>query len=191
MANKRLPIVLHLPLEEIARRYRACRSGVEKTHWQILWLLTRPDQPLGPAQAAQQVGLSPTWVRALLKRWNADGPAGLADRRVEANGGQSKLTPEQHVDLWAALRQSPPDGGLWTGTKVASYVRDRWDVRICKQTGWGWLKGLGFSLQVPRPSHPEAATPATRRAWKRCPGRPDGRAAPRQPRQGRRALGRG
>jgi hypothetical protein len=32
MANTRLPIVLHLPPEEIARRSRVCRSGVEKTH---------------------------------------------------------------------------------------------------------------------------------------------------------------
>jgi transposase len=191
MANTRLPIVLHLPPEEIARRYRSCRSGVEKTHWQVLWLLTRPGQPLSPAQAAQQVGLTPVWCRALLKRWNADGPVGLADRRVGANGGQSKLTPEQHIDLWAALRKSPPYGGLWTGPKVAAYVRDRWDVRVCKQTGWEWLRGLGFSPQVPRPSHPEAATPAAQRAWERRPGRPAGRAAPPASRQARRALGRG
>jgi transposase len=191
MANARLPIVLHLTPEEIARRYRAGRSGLEKTHWQVLWLLTRPDQPLSPAQAAQQVGLTPVWCRALLKRWNADGPAGLADRRKAANGGHSKLTPEQHIDLWAALRKSPPDSGLGTGPKVAAYVRDRWDVRVCKQTGWEWLRGLGFSPQVPRPSHPEAATPAARRAWKRRPGGPDGRAAPGAPRQARRALGRG
>src|SRR3954468_23369863 len=191
MANARLPIVLHLPPEEIARRYRACRSGVEKPHWQVLWLLPRPGQPLSPAQAAAQVGLTPVWCRALLKRWNAQGPAGLADRRVRAHGGQGKLTAEQHVDLWAALRRSPPDGGLWTGPKVAAYVLDRWGVRVCKQTGWAWLRGLGFSLQVPRPSHPEAATPAARRAWKRRPGRPAGRAPTPASRQARRAVGRG
>jgi transposase len=191
MANARLPIVPHLLPEEIARRYRACRSGVEKTHWQVLWLLTRPGQPLSPAQAARQVGLSPVWARTLLKRWNDQGPAGLADRRVATNGGQSKLTAEQHIDLWAALRKSPPDGGLWTGPKVAAYVLGRWGVHVRKQTGWKWLCGLGFSLQVPRPSHPEAAAPAARRAWKRRPGRPDGRAAPPAPRPGRRAVGRG
>ena len=48
MSRTRLPIVPHLTPEEIARRYRACRTGVEKTHWQLLWLLTRPEQPLGP-----------------------------------------------------------------------------------------------------------------------------------------------
>lgn len=191
MSRTRLPIVPHLPPEEIARRYRACRTGVEKTHWQVLWLLTRADQPLSPARAAAQVGLTPVWARALLKRWNAEGPAGLADHRAAANGGHCKLSTDQQVDLWAALQQPPPDGGLWTGPKVAAYVRDRWGVAVCKQTGWGWLRTLGLSLQVPRPSHPGAATPAARRAWKRRPGRPARRLAPAASGQGGRAVGRG
>lgn len=36
MARPRLPIIPHLSPEAITRRYRLCRSGVEKTHWQIL-----------------------------------------------------------------------------------------------------------------------------------------------------------
>jgi transposase len=191
MANTRLPVALHLPPEEIARRYRACRTGVEKTHWQILWLLTRPEGPLSPAQAAALVGLTPVWVRAILKRWNAEGPDGLADRRKATNGGRSKLSTDQQIDLWDAVQHPPPDGGLWTGPKVAGYVRDRWGVEVCVQTGWDWLRGLGFSLQVPRPSHPEAATPADRRAWKRCPGHSPRRTAPAASRAGRRAVGRG
>jgi transposase len=190
MANTRLPVVLHLPPEQIARRYRACRSGVEKTHWQVIWLLTRPDQPLSPAQAAAFVGLTPVWVRALLKRWNAEGPDGLADRRG-TNGGHSKLSTDQQIDLWDALQHAPPDGGLWTGPKLAAYVRDRWGVVVCKQTAWDWMRGLGFSLQVPRPSHPEAATPAERRAWKRRPGGAARGTAPTASREGRRVVGRG
>src|SRR5262245_214146 len=92
MARPRLPIVLHLSPDEIARLYRTCRTGVEKTHWQILWFLTRTAEPPTPAQVASQVGLTPAWVRTVLKRWNAQGPEGLADRRPLTNGGQSKLT---------------------------------------------------------------------------------------------------
>jgi transposase len=191
MARPRLPIAPHLSHEEIARRYRACRSGVVKTHWPALRLLTRPGDPPTPAAVAPQLGLSAGWVRALIKRWNADGPDGLADRRKGANGGRPKLTTDQRVDLWAALQQPPPGGGLWTGPKVAAYVRDRRGVVVCKQTGWEWLRGLGFSLQVPRPSHPGAATPAEQRAWKRRPGRPAGRAAAGAPGQGGRVVGRG
>jgi transposase len=191
MANARLPIADHLPHEEIARRYRSCRDAAEKTHWQLLWLLTRPEDPLSPAQAAQQVGLSAVWARSLIKRWNAEGPDGLADHRKGSNGGRNKLSTDQQIDLWDALQHAPPDGGLWTGPKLAAYARDRWGASVHKQTGWKWLRGLGFSPQVPRPSHPEAATPAARRAWKRPAGGPRGRAAGGRPREGRRGVGRG
>ena len=40
MSRTRLPIVLHLPPEEICRVYRACLTGVEKTHWHLIWLMT-------------------------------------------------------------------------------------------------------------------------------------------------------
>ena len=100
MSRPRLPIVPHLAPEQVYRHYRACRTGVEKTHWQLLWLLTRPEDPLAPAQAAAQVGLSAVWARAVLKRWNADGPAGLADRRA-APTRHGKLRTTTDV-LWAA-----------------------------------------------------------------------------------------
>src|ERR671917_1773000 len=106
MSRTRLPIVPHLTPDQIYRRYRACRTGVEKTHWHLIWLLTRPEQPLAPAQAAAAVGLTAVWARALLKRWNAEGPAGLSDRRVAANGGQGKPSPDQRVDPLAALPPS-------------------------------------------------------------------------------------
>jgi len=191
MSRTRLPIVLHLTPEEIYRRYRTCRTGVEKTHWHLIWLLTRSESPRSPAQAAAAVGLTAVWARAILKRWNAEGPAGLIDRRGDTNGGHSKLTTDQQVDLWAALQQPPPDGGLWTGPKVRGYVRDRFGVGIAKPTGWRWLRGLGFSLQVPRPCHPKAATPAQQQAWKRGHGPVDCRAAPPAPREAGRVLGRG
>jgi transposase len=191
MARPRLPIVPHLSPAEIARRYRACRTGVEKTHWQILWLLTRSEAPPTPAAVAVQVGLTPAWVRTVLKRWNAEGPAGLSDRRATVNGGQPRLSDEQQAARFEALQGRPDDGGLWTGPKVAAYARDRWGVAVCAETGWRWLIRLGLSLQAPRPRNPAAATADEQRRWKRRPGRADRRAAPRASRQDRGAVGRG
>ena len=165
MSRTRLPIAPHLTPEEIYRRYRACRTGVEKTHWHLIRLMTRPERPLVTAQAAAAVGLSAVWARALVHRWNADGPDGPADRRAGTCRGRNKLTTDQQIDLWAALQQPPPDGGLWTGPKVARYARDRWGVEVVPQTGWRWLARLGFSLRVPRPRHPKAATPEQQRGW--------------------------
>src|SRR5262245_855937 len=190
MPRPRLPIAPHLGHDAIARRDRACRTGVEKTPWHALRLLTRPHDPPGPAAVAAQLGLSAGWVRALIQRWNADGPDGLADRRG-ANGGRPRLSTDQQVDLGAALQPPPPDGGLWAGPKGAAYVRGRWGVSVCKQAGWEWLRGPGFRLQVPRPRHPQAADPAAQRVWERRPGRAGGRGAAAAPGQGGRGVGRG
>ena len=171
MARPRLPIVPHLTPDEIARRYRSRRGGVEKTHWQVLWLLTRTDPPPSPAAVAAAVGLTPAWVRSLIRRWNAHGPDALGDRRAISNGGHPKLTAGQRAELDEALQKTPPDGGLWTGPKVAAYVRARWDICVCVQAGWQWLRGLGLSLQVPRPRNPGAATEGQQRAWKEATDR--------------------
>jgi transposase len=160
----RIPFVRHRTVNQIANQYRACRPPVEKTRWHALWLLARTDVPRTPAQVADLVGLSDVTVRDILHRWNADGPAGVADRRRN-NGAAPKLAARQRQALLAALHKRPPDGGLWTGPKVARYVADRWRVAVDPTTGWRWLRDLGFTLQVPRPSHPQSADRPTRRRW--------------------------
>src|SRR5262245_21918791 len=162
----RLPFVRHRTANQIRSKYRACRHPVEKVRWHALWLLARVDEDRTPAEVAGLVGLSAVTVRAVLHRWNARGPAGVADGRA-GNGSPPKLTPRRRAALYAALQERPPDRGLWTGPKVARYVRDRWGVRVCPQTGWRWLVDLGFSLQVPRPAHPRSADRPARGRWKK------------------------
>src|SRR4051794_11238380 len=167
---KRLPVVRHLSADRAEAEYRACRHPVEKTRWHAIWLLLRTDPVRTPAEVADLVGLSVITARDVLKRWNEHGPDGLADGRKN-NGSDSKLGADQRAQLLAALKKRPPDGGLWSGPKVAAFVRQKWGVEICPQTGWKWLVDLGFTLQVPRPSHPQAADPATQKRWKKTYGR--------------------
>ena len=159
-----LPVASHLTPEEIDQRYRSCSDAAEKSRWHVLWLVTRPDRPVSATAAASLVGFTPAWGRAILKRYNAHGPEGLTDRR-QGNGARFKLTPPQQAELFAALQKPPADGGLWSGPKVAAFVRDRFGLVIVNQTGWLWLKDLGFRLVVPRPRHPKAATPEQQRVW--------------------------
>jgi transposase len=161
---KRLPVLARLLPEEVGSRYRSCPDPKEKTRWHLIWLLLRPDDPLSCEQAAPLVGLSDVYARAVLRRWNAHGPDGLADRRRH-NQSPGKLTAAQQAELLTAVQGESPDGGLWSGPKVAAYVRDRWGVAVCDQTGWRWLRKLGFRLVVPRPRHPKAATAAQQRRW--------------------------
>ena len=162
----RIPFIRHRTANQIRAKYRACRRPVERTRWHAIWLLARTDAPRTPAQVAAVVGLSDVTVRAVLHRWNARGPTGLTDGR-KGNGSPPRLTGRQRGALYAALQQRPPDGGLWTGPKVARYVRDRWQVAVGPVTGWRWLRDLGFTLQVPRPSHPRSADRAARWRWKK------------------------
>src|SRR5262245_65523424 len=115
---QRLPVVRHLTAHQARARYRACRHPVEKVRWHALWLLLRTDEPRTPAQVAALVGLSVITTRAVLHRWNADGPAGLTDRRA-TNGSKPRLTEGQRAEVFGALKKPPPAGGLATGPKVA------------------------------------------------------------------------
>jgi transposase len=177
---QRLPVARHLTANQARAKYRACRHPIEKVRWHAIWLLLRADRPRTPAQASEAVGLSVITVRGLLQRWNDCGPAGLTDRRAN-NRGRPRLTGGQRAALFAALKKRPPDGGLWNGPKVAAFVRDQWGVAVCPQTGWQWLKDLGFTLQVPRPRHPKAAGPAARRRWGKKPAGEAGPAAGEAP----------
>jgi transposase len=163
---RRLPFVRHLPVSKLRYKYRSSRHRVEKPRWHALWLLARTDHPRTPAEVADVVGLSAVTVRAVLHRWNAHGPDGVGDLRKH-NGADPKLTARRRDALYAALLRRPPDGGVWTGPKVARYVRDRWRVTVRPETGWRWLVALGFTLQVPRPTHPRAADARTRHRWKK------------------------
>ena len=160
----RLPVVPHLTPEEIDQRYRSCSDAAEKTRWHVLWLVTRPDQPVWATAAARLVGFTPVWGRAILKRYNARGPEALTDRR-RGNGAAFKLSPPQQAELFTALQKPPPDHGLWSGPKVATFVRDRFGIAVCVSTGWQWLTELGFRLVVPRPRHPKAATREQQQEW--------------------------
>src|SRR5262249_44525128 len=178
---QRLPVVRHLTANQAKARYRACRHPIEKVRWHAVWLLLRADEPRTPAEVAAVVGLSVITTRAVLHRWNDHGPGGLADRR-KGNGSKPRLTDAQRAELFSALKGRPPDAGLWTGPKVAAYVRDRWGVDVWPPTGWRWLVELGFTLQVPRPSHPRSASPAARRRWGEKPPPAAGPAASPTPR---------
>ena len=167
---RRLPVERHLTADQAWARYRASSHPIEKTRWHALWLLLRTDEPRTPAQVTGVIGLSVIAVRQALRRWNQLGPDGLTDRR-RGNGAAPRLTPDRRAALRAALRRRPPDGGLWSGPKVARYARGRWGVRAGPRTGWRWLRELGFTLQVPRPAHPRAAGAAARRRWKKICGR--------------------
>jgi hypothetical protein len=121
------------------------------------------------SQVAALLSFSARWVRLLLrKRYNDHGPDSLGDRRQSYGSAPVILTPEALTLLKERLKTPPEDGGLWTGPKVA-----RWLARLHKletvhdQRGWDALIAIDYSIQKPRPRHPNAAGEEDRAALKK------------------------
>jgi len=166
MAHPRLKIVPHLSPSEVKSRYQNCSNAVEKIHWQAIWLLCKEDNPLSTEDVAKVIGYSAGWVRVLARRYNEDGPNGIEDKRKE-NGVEPLLNEAQRKVLEEKLMNDPPDGGLWTGRKVSLAIKEIIGRKVSLVTGWSYLKSIGFTLQVPRPSHTQSATREEQEAFKK------------------------
>ena len=104
----------------------------------------------------------------MLVRYNADGPEALGDLRRSNGAPATILKPDLLDRLRDRLRESPPDGGLWSSRKVANWMAGELGlVSIAPQRGWEALKAIGWSIQKPRPKNPKSATPEEATAFKK------------------------
>ena len=109
----------HLERAELEQRYRQATNRVARSQWQIIWLLAQGQSTQSVVQAT---GYSATWIGTIAKRYNRDAPNSIGDRRHTNHGAASLLSAEQVAELDAALEQPAPDGGLWTGPKIAQWM---------------------------------------------------------------------
>jgi transposase len=149
----RLAVMAHLTPDELERRYRRARDPVARSQWQIVWLVA---QSRSGREAAAATGYSTKWVGLVVRRYNADGPAGVGDRRRANPGRAPVLSAEQRAALHARLAAPPPDGGLWSGPKVAAWIEQQTGRAVGPQCGWEYLVRLGCALRRPRPRHAKA-----------------------------------
>jgi transposase len=160
---KRLSIQAYLALDELETRYRRANDPVARSHWQIMWLLA---QGLASSHVAVVTGYTVNWIRTMARRYNQQGPVGLADRRHRNPGAVGLLSRAQRTALTAALEQPPPDGGIWTGPKAAAWMAVTLGRRVHPQRGWEVLRRLGWTSKVPRPHHAKA-DPTAQAAFKK------------------------
>jgi transposase len=158
-------VVGHLSVEELEERYRAASETVAKSHFQAIWLLAKGRSV---AEVAEVLGFVPRWIELLVARYNAYGPEALGDLRRGNGRAATLLTAEVLMALSDRLREPPEDGGLGTGPKVAAWMAARLGRdKVHPQRGWDALKKLAWSIQVPRPRHPQAAGEAERETLKK------------------------
>jgi transposase len=129
---KRISIESHLSLTELEQRYRQAKDGVERSHYQIIWLLA---SGRSSAEVSEITGYSLSWIYELVWGYNSIGPESLGDKRHEHPGGKTLLDDIQQAQLWQVLQSPPEDGGLWNGRSCGGL-----DKRISrvqsKQTAW-------------------------------------------------------
>jgi transposase len=126
---------------------------VARSQWQIVWLLAQGEPS---ERVAAVTGYSLTWVRTVARRYNADGAAGIGDRRHAHRGGRRLLTSEQEAALDPALEGAAPGGGRWTAAKVAAWMSQQLGRPVADGTGWRALRRLDWRRYRPRPQHAKA-----------------------------------
>src|SRR6478735_5215848 len=161
---RRIRLQPHLSEAELERRYRRAKEGTVRGWWQILWLLARGQTA---KDIAESTGYSRYWIGQIAKRYNAEGPAGLRDkRRTDSRRAAPLLSAEQQEELRVALQGPAPEGDRWSGRVVAEWMAARLGRPVRYQVGWVYLIRLGGRRRVPRPRHARA-DPAAQEAFKK------------------------
>ena len=97
--------------------------------------------------------------------------AGVEDgHRQRAGGARPLLSEAQRAQLATAIEAPVPahlGGGLWSGRKVALWVKTATGHAIRPPQGCVYLHQLGCGLRVPRPRHRRAASPEEQAAFKK------------------------
>ena len=171
-------------------RYSKARDPVERSHHQIVWLLSEGKTT---GEVCEVTGYSPGWVRKIARRYNERGVEGLGDRRHGNPGAKERalLDEAAEAELLEALQGLPPGGGMWSGPKVARWIAQKNGLqKVHVQRGSLSISGRSdTALRFPGPPTPPPTLPSRRlsgnspRAGKGHQEGPSG--------GGSRALGRG
>jgi transposase len=167
---KRLELSPHASTQELERRYRKARDPVERSHCQIVWLLA---EGRTTGEVCEVTGYSPGWVRKIARRYNERGVEGLGDRRHGNPGAKERALLDEagEAELREALLAGPPasvGGGMWSGPKVALWIARRNGLeKVHVRRGFEYLRKVGMSPQVPRPSNAAGADASERKAFQK------------------------
>ena len=154
---KKIKLEPHLGSKELESRYRKARDPVLRSHYQIVWLIS---EGKSTAEIMEATGYSRGWIQQLARRYNADGPEALGDRRHRNPGARDRalLTGDQQEELVQVLMKPPADGGMWNSRKVGEWIEQKTGKAVSnkKQRGWEYMRRVGSSPKIPRPRHAKA-----------------------------------
>jgi transposase len=128
-----------LNCEELKAYLATATAPDERRRLQVLLYLV-DGAPLADIVAI--TGYRPRSIRQIAQRYVDLGAASLVDRRAFAPGIAPLLSAREQRELRQALQQPPPDGGQWTGPKVARWIAAKTGKSVHRQRGWEYLRRL-------------------------------------------------
>jgi transposase len=148
--------------------YRKASDAVLRTHLLMVWRISEGDSV---EEVARMVGYSRKWVTEIKRRYESGGVDALGDRRHGNPGAKERALLDEAAEeelREALLSGAPPGGGMWSGPKVARWIKERNGLeKVHVQRGFEYLRKVGMSPQVPRPSNAKGADPSEREAFKK------------------------
>jgi transposase len=147
----KLPELSPEAIAELDQLYRTTRDVRLRLRAQIVLLAA--EQGLLAPEIAKIVRSDEETVRSWLKRYVAEGVAGLAD--APRPGAMPKVTLEYRELLLKIVRQRPRSLGqaysLWTLQRLADYMAEQTGIRVSHITVRAYLKAADIVLS--RPQH--------------------------------------
>lgn len=138
-------------LEALDELYRTTRDVRLRQRAQVVLLAA--EKGLVAAEIGAIVRLSEESVRRWLKRYEAEGLAGLKD--APRPGTAAVVTPAYREQLVTSVRQRPRSLGqpfsLWTCQRLADYLAEATGIRVSDETVRRYLALAGIVLS--RPQH--------------------------------------
>jgi transposase len=123
----------YLSAEDLKARYRQARDTTESRRWHLLQLVATG---WTIKQAAEVVGLNYDYSKEIIRRYNREGPVSVRNRSRDRQPpvARSLLSAAQQQELKQALQGPAPDGGSWSGPKVAEWIAQKNRSRSCLAT---------------------------------------------------------
>jgi transposase len=146
-----LPDLSPEAIEELAHLYRTTHNL--RLHTRAQMVLLAAEQRMVAAEIAKIVRTDEQTVRRWLKRYQAEGIAGLSD--APHPGATPTVTDEYKAQLALVARQRPRSldqpYSLWTCQRLADYMAEQTGIRVSDETVRHYLVVAGIVLS--RPQH--------------------------------------
>jgi transposase len=138
-------------LRELDEAYHTTRDARLRTRMQMVLLCA--EQGLVAAEIAHIVRQDEDTVRRWLRRYEAEGMAGLSD--APRPGATPKITPDYRERLLSVVRQRPRSldlpFSLWTAARLAEYLAEVTGLRLSRGSVYRIL--LAGKMALSRPQH--------------------------------------